>query len=95
MNWIPKWEKFISTMQNEIFQRKLVDGFCNTVQVAVLGLIIGIVIGSLIAVIKVAPKYKLVYRILDKICRKKEKEKTEVVDSLFPMKKWYRSGYSL
>jgi polar amino acid transport system permease protein len=68
MNWIPKWEKFISTMQNEIFQRKLVDGFCNTVQVAVLGLIIGIVIGSLIAVIKVAPKYKLVYRILDKIC---------------------------
>lgn len=68
MNWAPKFEKFISTMQNETFQKKLVDGLFNTVQVAVLGLIIGFIIGSIIAVIKVAPKYKLINRILDKIC---------------------------
>lgn len=68
MNWSPKWEKFISTMQNEIFQEKLFDGFLNTIKVAVLGLIIGILIGSVIAVIRVAPKYKLINRILDKIC---------------------------
>ena len=61
-------EKFVSTMEKPIFQQKLLDGFLNTVQVAVWGLIIGIFIGSLIAVIRVAPKYKLIYRILDKIC---------------------------
>ena len=68
MNWSVKWEKFISTMQNERFQQDLLEGLCNTVEVAVLGLLIGILIGSLIAVIKVAPKYKLINRVLDKIC---------------------------
>ena len=68
MNWSTKIETFINTMQQPVFQQKLFDGFVNTVQVAVLGLLIGILIGSLIAVIKVAPKYKLIYRILDKIC---------------------------
>ena len=67
-NWSVKLEKFVSTMEKPIFQQKLLDGFLNTVQVAVWGLIIGIFIGSLIAVIRVAPKYKLIYRILDKIC---------------------------
>ena len=43
-------------------------GLKNTAIIAVLGLLIGIVIGSVIAVIKVAPKYKLINRILDKIC---------------------------
>ena len=31
-------------------------------------MIIGIIIGTVIAVVKVAPKYKLIIRILDKIC---------------------------
>ena len=68
MNWGTKRETFVSTMEKPIFQGKLLDGFLNTVQVAVLGLLIGILIGSVIGVIRVAPKYKLIYRILDKIC---------------------------
>ena len=68
MNWSVKIEKFISTMENEYFRKLLLEGLANTVKVAVLGLIIGILIGSVIAVIKVAPKYKLIIRILDKIC---------------------------
>lgn len=68
MNWGVKWEKFFSVMQGEYFQQLLIDGLLNTVKVAVLGLIIGILIGTVIAVVKVAPKYKLINRILDKIC---------------------------
>jgi polar amino acid transport system permease protein len=68
MDWATKWEKFASTMKSEYFQKLLMDGLANTVKVAVLGLIIGILIGTLIAVVKVAPKYKLLARILDKIC---------------------------
>lgn len=68
MNWGVKWEKFFSAMQSESFQQLLLDGLLNTVKVAVLGLIIGILIGTLIAVVKVTPKYKLINRILDKIC---------------------------
>jgi len=55
-------------MESEYFRQLLVDGLANTVSVAVLGLLIGIVIGSVIAVVKVAPKYNLINRILDKIC---------------------------
>ena len=55
-------------MKSEYFQKLLMDGLANTVKVAVLGLIIGILIGTLIAVVKVAPKYRLSIRILDKIC---------------------------
>lgn len=68
MNWGVKWEKFFSVMQSEYFQQLLIDGLLNTVKVAVLGLVIGILIGTVIAVAKVAPKYKLINRILDKIC---------------------------
>ena len=67
MNWSIKWEKFLSTMESEYFQKLLLDGLINTVKVAVLGLIIGIVIGTLIAVAKVAPKYSFTARLLDKI----------------------------
>ena len=68
MNWAIKWEKFISTMESEYFQKLLVKGLLNTIQVAVLGLIIGIVIGTIIAIVKVAPKYRRSMRVLDKIC---------------------------
>lgn len=68
MNWSVKIEKFLSTMESEYFQDLLITGFINTIKVAVLGLIIGIIIGTVIAVVKVAPKYKLIIRILDKIC---------------------------
>lgn len=68
MNWGVKWEKFVSTMESEYFQQLLIDGLINTIKVAVLGLIIGIIIGTVIAIVKVSPKYKLINRILDKIC---------------------------
>ena len=68
MNWSVKIEKFLSTMESEYFQQLLITGLINTIRVAVFGLIIGIVIGTIIAVAKVAPKYKLIVRILDKIC---------------------------
>ena len=68
MNWSVKIEKFLSTMESEYFQDLLITRFINTIKVAVLGLIIGIIIGTVIAVVKVAPKYKLIIRILDKIC---------------------------
>lgn len=68
MNWAVKWEKFLKTMESEYFRELLLDGFVNTVKVAVLGLLIGILVGTLIAIVKVAPKYKLIIRILDKIC---------------------------
>ena len=68
MNWGVKIEKFLSTMESEYFRQLLIDGLINTVKVAVIGLIIGILIGTVIAVVKVAPKYRISIRILDKIC---------------------------
>ena len=55
-------------MESEYFQELLVTGLINTIKVAIIGLIIGIVIGTIIAVIKVAPKYKRILRVCDKIC---------------------------
>lgn len=67
-NWTVKFENFFATLSNEHYQEVLFKGLFNTISVAVIGLIIGVVIGTVIAIIKVAPKYKLVYIILDKIC---------------------------
>ncbi len=63
-------------MMQEFFKQFFVrEGYKNvlkglgiTVEIAVLGLVIGIVIGTLIAIVRVMPKYKLLPRILDKIC---------------------------
>ena len=65
---INKISKFIDTLQEEYFRDLVLEGFRNTVLIAVIGLLIGIVIGTLIAVIKVAPKYNVVIRFLDKLC---------------------------
>lgn len=46
----------------------VLDGLAATIKIAVFGLIIGIFIGTLIGVVRVMPKYKLMPRILDKIC---------------------------
>ncbi len=67
-DWGVKLEKFVETMESDYFRTLLLTGLINTVKVAVLGLIIGILIGTLIAIVKVAPKYGLAIRILDKIC---------------------------
>ena len=68
MNWSVKWEKFWEDMSQPYWQEKLVDGIGKTLKVAAIGFILGIIIGTIIAVIKVAPKYKLITRILNKIC---------------------------
>ncbi len=72
MNWSLKWQIFIDKISynnyDNNFMKMLGNGLLVTVKIAVLGLIIGIIIGTLIAAVKVAPKYKLSLRILDKIC---------------------------
>lgn len=72
MNWSLKWDIFIEKISynnyDNNFMKMLGNGLLITVKIAVLGLIIGIIIGTLIAAVKVAPKYKLSIRILDKIC---------------------------
>lgn len=50
------------------WERVIKIGLRNTILIAVVGLFIGILIGTIIASIKVMPKYKLLPRILDKIC---------------------------
>lgn len=50
------------------WKRVVTIGLVNTLLIAVLGLIIGMILGTVIAAVKVMPKYKLLPRILDKIC---------------------------
>ena len=59
------WELFI---EREGWKRVLSVGLVNTLLIAVIGLLIGIVLGTLIGAVKVMPKYKLLPRILDKVC---------------------------
>lgn len=64
-----KWSKFwYQFATNGGYKRILADGLVNTLEIAILGLLIGIVIGTLIATVKVMPKYKTLPRVLDKIC---------------------------
>ena len=67
-SWEAKWDVFASTMASPNFQKLIIKGILNTILIAVCGLLIGIVIGTIIAIIKVAPKYKKVLKVLDKIC---------------------------
>lgn len=48
--------------------KTVLNGLLATVEIAVFGLIIGIVIGMLIALVKVMPKYKVMPRVLSRIC---------------------------
>lgn len=49
--------------------RMILTGLRNTILIAVLGLLIGIVLGTFIATARIVPRYKLLPRILDRICR--------------------------
>ncbi len=62
------WEKFIDALIHKNGYKIVLEGLWNTIQIAVIGLLIGIVIGTIIAIIRVMPKYKVLPRILDKIC---------------------------
>jgi polar amino acid transport system permease protein len=67
-SWEIKFKNFFETISNEYYWNVFLKGLLNTIKVAIIGLIIGVFIGTLIAIIKVAPKYKLIYKVLDKIC---------------------------
>lgn len=62
------WNLFYKQLVTDEGYKDVINGLVATVQIAVFGLIIGVFIGTLIAVVKVMPKYKLLPRILEKIC---------------------------
>ncbi len=62
------WNEFVKQFFTLKGYENVLKGLWATAQIAVLGLLIGILIGTIIAVVRVMPKYKLVPRILDKIC---------------------------
>ena len=64
--WEVFWEKFGGP--DGAWRRVIEEGLKNTLVIAFLGLAIGIVLGTIIAAVKVMPKYKLLPRVLDKIC---------------------------
>jgi len=62
------WESFYKQFILYEGYKEVLKGLLVTVEIAVTGLIIGIIIGTLIALVRVMPKYKVLPRILDKIC---------------------------
>lgn len=62
------WNEFVKQFITLRGYENVLKGLWATLQIAVIGLLIGIVIGTLIAIVRVMPKYKLMPRILDKIC---------------------------
>lgn len=61
-------KEFIKQFITNKGYESVIDGLIATVEIAVVGLLIGVVIGTIIGIIRVMPKYKLLPRILDKIC---------------------------
>ena len=64
--WEVFWEKFSGP--DGAWRRVVEEGLKNTLIIAFLGLAIGILLGTIIAAVKVMPKYKLLPRLLDKVC---------------------------
>ncbi len=56
-NFSVKWDKFLVNFFDKGGYKQVIDGLGNTIEVAILGLIIGMVIGTIIAVVNVMPKY--------------------------------------
>ncbi|HAK58224.1 MAG TPA: amino acid ABC transporter permease [Lachnospiraceae bacterium] len=63
-----KWDQFVDIFINYGGSDKVLEGLRNTLIIAVVGLIIGTLIGMIIAAVRVAPKYKLIMRILNGFC---------------------------
>ena len=62
------WNEFIKQFITLKGYENVLGGVWVTLRIAIFGLLIGIAIGTLIAMVRVMPKYKLLPRILDKIC---------------------------
>ena len=62
------WQEFVKQFITRRGYENVLKGLGITVEIAVFGLLIGIVIGTLIAIVRVMPKYKVLPRVLDKIC---------------------------
>lgn len=60
--------KFIEVFWEQNGYERVLEGLWNTLQIAVVGLLVGILIGSIIATVKVLPKYKMLPRVLNVIC---------------------------
>jgi polar amino acid transport system permease protein len=64
-----KVHSFLKELQKQGGYKLILTGLRNTLLIAVLGLLIGIVLGTLIATAGIVPQYKLLPRILNRICR--------------------------
>ena len=62
------WDIFYKEFITKQGYLEAVNGLIATVEIAVFGLLIGIVLGTLIALVKIMPKYKVLPKILEKIC---------------------------
>ena len=62
------WNEFVKQFITRGGYQNVLKGLLITLEIAVLGLLIGIVVGVLIAIVRVTPKYKMLPRVLDKIC---------------------------
>lgn len=69
INWAKEWSEFSNQFFTLGGYKRFIDGIIATIEIAVFGLIIGILIGILIAVVVVMPKYKLIPRILNGVCK--------------------------
>ena len=67
-NFGAKLESFNNYMFESGGYKRVLEGLQNTVNIAVLGMLIGMVIGILIATVRVIPKYKTMPKILNGIC---------------------------
>lgn len=61
------WQIFYTSLIEKEGYKSVIKGLGTTLEIAIFGLIIGIIIGTLIAVVKVVPKYKEIYRILERV----------------------------
>ena len=62
------WKEFVKQFITNRGYESILDGLLITIEIAVFGLIIGVGIGTALGIVRVMPKYKLLPRILDKIC---------------------------